>query len=130
MPKQTNSSIGERLKSIRTAHNYSTNKFAEILGISQSSFTKLENDQAEPRTKTILALHEKFGVDPLWLITGKASSVIQSQNALKIGQLADTLSDETQNLILKIMQREALLERILKDEKIDIPSRIFTDFGS
>lgn len=115
------------MESIQTARNYSTNKFRKILGISLASFIKLDNDQAKPRT--ILALHEKFGIDPLWLITEKINSVIQSQNALKIGQFADTLSDETQNLILKIMQREALLKRILKDEKIDIPSNLLTDFG-
>lgn len=117
MPKQKNNSIGERLKSIRTAHNFSANKFAETLGISQSSFTKLENNQAEPRTRTILALHDKFGVDPLWLITGQASNVIQSQTALKIGQLVDKLPEDVQQNLLFLIQRETLLENMLSSER-------------
>lgn len=125
--KQKKLTIGERLKSIRDAHNYSANKFAEILGISQSSFTKLENDQAEPRTRTLLALHEKFGVDPLWLLTGQASRVIQSQTALSIGKLADNLPDEIQKILLTLIQREVRLERILKRETDNINSDLPDD---
>jgi hypothetical protein len=66
----------------------------------------------------------------MWLLTGRTAHVIQNQTSLKIGQLADTLSDESQNTILKIVRREALLERILKDEKIDIPGRLLADFGN
>lgn len=40
------------------------------------------------------------------------------------------ISDESQNIIMKIVRREALLERILKDEKIDIPNCMLADFGS
>lgn len=117
MPKEKTKTIGERLKLIRNSNNYSTNKFAEILGISQSSFTKLENDQAEPRTRTILALYEKFDVDPLWLITGQSNAVIQSQTALKIGQLADTLPESIQTVLLILLQRESMLETFLTEEK-------------
>jgi transcriptional regulator with XRE-family HTH domain len=122
--------IGDRIKSVREKHNLSTTAFAKNLEISQPSLTGLENNKSEPRAKTIIALIEKFGVDPMWLLTGRTAHVIQNQTSLKIGQLADTLSNESQNTILKIVRREALLERILKDEKIDIPGRLLADFGN
>lgn len=97
--------IGDRIKSVREKHSLSTTAFAKNLEISQPSLTGLENNKSEPRAKTIIALIEKFGVDPMWLLTGKTAHVIQNQTALKIGQLADTLSNEIQQNILFLIQK-------------------------
>jgi transcriptional regulator with XRE-family HTH domain len=122
--------IGDRIKSVREKHNLSTTAFAKNLEISQPSLTGLENNKSEPRAKTIIALIEKFGVDPMWLLTGRTAHVIQNQTSLKIGKLADTLSYESQDTILKLVRKEALLERILNDEKIVIPSSLLADLGN
>jgi transcriptional regulator with XRE-family HTH domain len=116
--------IGDRIKSVREKNNLSTISFAKTLEISQPSLTGLENNKSEPRAKTIIALIEKFGVDPNWLLTGKTTHVIQNPTALKIGQIADSLSHEILNILLTLIQREARLERMLKNEKNNSLSHI------
>lgn len=111
--------IGDRIKSIREKHSLSTIAFAKTLEISQPSLTGLENNKSEPRAKTIIALIEKFGVDPFWLLTGKTTHVIQNPTALKIGQLADTLPEHIQQTFLTLIQREVLFEIMLKERKSD-----------
>lgn len=91
--------------------------------MSQPAWTRLENNKAEPRSKTINALIEKFGVDPLWLLTGQTTHVIQNPTALKVGQLVDTLPEAVQHLLLMLVEREVLLEKKLKEEK----ERIYSD---
>jgi len=114
-PKVIKDSIAERLKIIREKSGLSTNRFAEALEMSQPAWSRLENKQAEPRSKTIISLIEKFGVDPLWLLTGKTTHVIQSPTALKIGQIADRLSEKAKENLLLHAQREELLEKLLRE---------------
>lgn len=123
-PKVIKNSIAERLKITREKSGLSTNRFAEMLGMSQPAWSRLENKQAEPRSKTIIALIDKFGVDPLWLLTGKTTAVIQSPTALKIGQIADRLSEKAQDNLLQQAQREELLEKLLRenDKNEDLPT--------
>lgn len=116
MTKEIKETIGDRLRSVRISNNFSTNKFSEILGIAQSAITKIENGNSDPSAKTLLAIYEKFKIDPLWLLTGQTAHVIQNPNALKIGQLADNLPDEIQKIYLTLMKRELRLERMLKRE--------------
>lgn len=118
MQKEIENGVGERLKSVRLGNNYSTNKFAEILGIAQSAITKIENGQSEPSAKTLVSLHEKFGVDPLWILTGKSRNAINSQTALMIAELADILPEESRQRILDITRREVLLEQMLEDRQL------------
>lgn len=115
IPKVINESIADRLKIIREKSGLSTNRFADALEMSQPAWSRLENKQAEPRSKTIIALIQKFGVDPLWLLTGKTTHVIQSPTALKIGQIADKLSDKAQDNLLQQALKEELLEKLLRE---------------
>ncbi len=118
IPKEINFTLGERLKSVRLSNNFSTNKFAEILGIAQSAITKIENGQSEPSTKTITSLFEKFGVDPLWLLTGeRRNTQIESQTSLQIAMLTDKLDEKSRIRILEQIKREVLLEEILRDQQ-------------
>lgn len=116
-PKVIKESIADRLKIIREKSGLSTNRFAEALEMSQPAWSRLENKQAEPRSKTIISLIEKFGVDPLWLLTGKTTHVIQSPTALKIGQIADRLSENAQDNLLQQAQKEELLEKLLRENE-------------
>ena len=109
--------ISQRLKLIREKSGLSTNRFSEILGIAQPSWTRLENGQVEPRTKTIISLIEKFSVDPLWLLTGRTKEQVTSPTALKLAEVADKLSEESRQRFLEQAQRELMLEEILRDQK-------------
>lgn len=110
-------SIGQRIKAIRENQKLSTISFSKLLGISQPSLTALENNKSEPRSKTIIALYEKLGVDPLWLLLGKTNHVIQNPTSLKIGQIVDNLPETVRLEILALAQKEELLRRLLKEKK-------------
>ncbi len=109
--------ISQRLKLIRENSGLSTNRFSEILGISQPSWTRLENGQVEPRTKTIISLIEKFSVDPLWLLTGKTKEKVTSPTAMKLAEVADKLPEESRQRFLELAQRELMLEEMLRDQQ-------------
>lgn len=85
--------------------------------MSQPAWSRLENGQAEPRTKTIISLIEKFTVDPLWLLTGRTKEKVTSPTALKLAEVADKLSEESRQRFLEQAQRELMLEEILRDQK-------------
>lgn len=118
IPKEIENGIGERLKSIRISNNFSTNKFSEILGIAQSAITKIENGNSEPSAKTLVLLHEKFGADPLWILTGKTKGSINSQTAIKVAEIVEKLPEESRKRVLDIASRELLLEETLKSQQL------------
>lgn len=111
--------IGERLKSFRTSLGLSTEEISRIIGGNQSAFSKNENDKTKPSADTIIALYEKFQIDPLWLLTGeKRNTQIESQTSLKIAMLADKLSEESRLRILEQIKREVMLEEMLKEQQM------------
>lgn len=110
--------IGLRLKEIRENYTLTIVAFAEALGIRQSSLSRIENGQAAPSAKTLIAAYEKFQIDPLWLLTGENKSKdIESQTALKIGKIADKLPEEIRQSYLAAMERELLLHTILEEQR-------------
>lgn len=114
----TMKNIGERIRSVREANNFSMTSFAKIIDISQPSLTSLENNKSKPRVDTIISLYEKFNVDPLWLLTGKTKEKkINSNTALKIGELASRLPNSEQERLLKQIEREVLIEEILSEQR-------------
>lgn len=114
----TMKNIGERIRSVREANNFSMTSFAKIIDISQPSLTSLENNKSKPRVDTIISLYEKFNVDPLWLLTGKTKEKkITSNTALKIGELASRLPNSEQERLLKQIEREVLIEEILAEQR-------------
>lgn len=116
MTKEKN--IGERIKKIRTGHGLTASKFAEKIGIAQSAITRIENNEANPRTETIVSLYKNFGIDPLWLLIGESrSSEIKSQTALKIGTIAEQLPEEIRKEYLAAMERDLLLQKMIEKEQ-------------
>jgi transcriptional regulator with XRE-family HTH domain len=110
--------IGERLKNFRASLGLSTEEIARIIGGNQSAFSKNENDKTKPSADTLIALYEKFQIDPLWLLTGeKRNTQIESQTSLQIAMLTDKLDEKSRIRILEQIKREVLLEEILRDQK-------------
>ena len=67
------STIGDRIKEIRTSKNISSAKLAELLEISQPTVSWYETGKSEPTAQTLKLLVEKLQVDPAWLLTGTTS---------------------------------------------------------
>ena len=112
------STIGDRIKEIRTSKNISSAKLAEILEISQPTVSWYETGKSEPTAHTLKILVEKLQVDPTWLLTGKTSQKqINNNTALKIGIIADKLPEKLRQTYLEAMERELLLHTILEEQK-------------
>lgn len=109
--------IGTRIKKVREKSGLSTISFSKILGISQPSLTALENNKSEPRSKTIIALYEKFNIDPLWLLLGKTQNKITNPESLMIARKLDLLSNNTRQRLLEQIDRDILLEEMLRGQQ-------------
>lgn len=64
--------IGERLRKVRG--DLGVGEFAERLGVNRKTVTRWEANEALPDGASLLSLHQHFGVDPGWLLTGGPSS--------------------------------------------------------
>lgn len=65
-------SIGERVKHVRGEMNQRS--FAERLGVSNGSISQIEQGKAMPSGEFLLRVHQEFGVDVTWLLTGMSNS--------------------------------------------------------
>jgi len=53
-------------------------EFAGALGVNRKTVTRWEADKAFPDGASLLALREKFGVDPGWVLTGEGEAPCDS----------------------------------------------------
>jgi len=67
-------SLGLRLKASREEAGLSQTEVAAIVGISQPSLSDLESGITK-RSKYIVELANIYGVDPVWLATGKGQQI-------------------------------------------------------
>ena len=112
------STIGDRIKEIRTSKNISSAKLAELLEISQPTVSWYETGKSEPTAQTLKLLVEKLQVDPAWLLTGTTSQkTINNNTALRIGAVADKLPEEIRQSYLAAMERELMLHTMLEKQR-------------
>lgn len=64
--------VGQRIQGIRGAMGVM--EFAERLGVNRKTITRWEADEALPDGASLLALLEKFGADPAWVLAGTGAS--------------------------------------------------------
>lgn len=67
-------SVGARIAQIRG--QTSINDFADSLSVNRKTVTRWEAGEALPDGASLLALLEKFGADPAWVLTGKGASPV------------------------------------------------------
>ena len=78
--KIKNKPVGDRLRIIRELLGYTQREFCDILNVSSTSYAYYEGgDRMIPATTAII-LHEKFGVNTNWLLTGKGPIYIGNAN--------------------------------------------------
>jgi len=63
--------IGERVLWVRTQNGLSQRDFAARLGISSGGISQIESGKTMPGGEFLLRIHEEFGVDVTWLLTGQ-----------------------------------------------------------
>jgi transcriptional regulator with XRE-family HTH domain len=78
-----NQKIGERLLRFRQEKKLSQAEFAERLGVSAGAYKNYERGDREIPSSLLLALHQEFDVDPLWLITAEDDDSLRPRTRLK-----------------------------------------------
>lgn len=68
--------INERVNQVRKQNGLTQQKFAEILGVSQSHLSGVETRRDNPSVPVLKLIATKFGVNEHWLLTGEDSSVV------------------------------------------------------
>lgn len=85
--------MGERIRSIRAAHNLTQQEFAEKIGCARSTVTNYELDQKIPLNPVIATICREFDVDEHWLRTGEGDMCIPMTREEEIASLvAKTIS--------------------------------------
>ncbi|EIV5800344.1 TPA: XRE family transcriptional regulator [Klebsiella pneumoniae] len=100
-------SVGERVISIRKQAGLNQRDFAARLGISNGGISQIENGKAMPGGDFLLRIHQEFGVDITWLLTG-----VSNHHSVKEVQV---MSPEKKELLdafdgMTPEQRRAILE--------------------
>ena len=62
--------IGRRLSSIREAFALTQIDIADRLGVTSRAYANYERGEREMPLAVLRALYERFGVDPVWIMTG------------------------------------------------------------
>ena len=63
--------LGERIRYIRQSHNLKQREFAEVICISPTSISQLENNRNNIAKTTKELLCKRFQINPEWLMTGE-----------------------------------------------------------
>lgn len=64
------STIGERIKQLRTSKKLSQQDLANLVGKSKGNISGYENDKFEPSAQTIISISKYFNVSTDWILTG------------------------------------------------------------
>ncbi|MEZ7207157.1 MULTISPECIES: DNA-binding transcriptional regulator [unclassified Pseudoalteromonas] len=88
--------IGEKFRLIRNTTGLSQPKFAELVGISVSSYKKYEGGHSEVGSQPLLTIanHPEFKKYALWLITGDTKPEAGQYSPSDKIELANTITTE------------------------------------
>jgi len=65
--------IGKRLKTAREAIGLDQAGFAIKLGVTRNTVSRWELGHAFPQVDVLRVIHDQFGIDPTWIVTGNGS---------------------------------------------------------
>lgn len=69
--KELNVEIGRRLREVRDNLGYTQSKFAEILGVGEEHYRKIELGSSGLTIEKVWLLHEQLNIDATYLIAGE-----------------------------------------------------------
>jgi len=70
--------VGDRLLRLRRDNRCSQGEFARRLRVSVGAYQGYERGEREVPSSLLWALHEEFGVDPLWVLAGESRESVKS----------------------------------------------------
>ena len=105
-----------RIKSVRLLNNLAKAEFAMALMIRMKTLSEIENGERQPSGRVLFVLEEYFGVNGIWLMTGKGEMVRENRNNRKMevtmhllgmfSRLSENSRGKTVNIIKILLQKE------------------------
>lgn len=107
----------QRLKQVRKALGYSQTEFAKYLGITQTSYSMIENGIRPLSNKYVRIISITFNVSEQYLVNGQGEMFVSSPHEKELLNLFSQLLPDTQNYLL-VMVKELLKmqQKIVKCE--------------
>ena len=99
--------LGSRIRDIRLQNNLTKAEFAAALMVRVKTLSEIETGKRQPSGRLLFALKEFFGVNELWLMTGKRGAPSDSQDrkmeeTMHLLGIFKRLSDSSRGKILNI----------------------------
>ena len=105
----------QRLKQVRKALGYTQTEFAKFLGITQTSYSMIENGIRPLSDKYVRIICITFNVSEQYLVSGQGEMFVSSPHKKELLDLFSQLLPDTQDYLL-IMAKELLKmqQKVLK----------------
>jgi transcriptional regulator with XRE-family HTH domain len=115
---QSGIKIGIKLRKLRMANGYSQEYLAEVLKVSQKTYSNMENDKSSISIDTLKKIAKEYNIDLLELITdGKVVQNNSSNDTSTINGIVH--NNESQELIIQMKERiEELKQTIVEKNKL------------
>ena len=115
-------SLGEKLKQARLTKNFSQEYMAEVLQISQKTYSNLENNKTKPDFSQIEEISKILETSILEFLSGENMSFYQNNSGVNNGFVVNNLSEkliEQYELRIKKLEEEnkylkSLLDKFVK----------------
>lgn len=101
MKGENSMTVGDRLSEIINNSGMSQKEFADVLGVSTSTVSRVINGQQELNRASKLIICDHFGLNLLWLETGEGKKQKDRPDEHLMGTLESVLTDNP--AILKLM---------------------------
>ncbi len=108
--------IGKRIKDLKSILNTTSKDLALELGIPVRTVGSYERDEAQPGSKFVYELIDKYGVNANWLLTGEGTVFIDGRdndNGFK-PKPKFNLSEEEQECFAELTNSKASKDMLLK----------------
>lgn len=77
--------LGDRLEQVRNHFDLSQTKFSSAIGMSQGNYSKIEAGEVKASDTLILAIMNRFAVNPDWIKTGEGEMLIAPEEYIANG---------------------------------------------
>lgn len=108
MIKLSKTQVGNRLKRIRLDSNLAIIQFAEMIGETVETYSKVESGSVLPTIPQLILIHEKYDVSIDWILYGTIDLSMHFEQA-RFGRLGPDMKEMFNNLL----EDESLAHMIL-----------------
>ncbi|WP_461200851.1 helix-turn-helix domain-containing protein [Anoxybacillus sp. TBDG-1] len=103
--------IGEQIRRLRNAHDWTQEQFAQRLNVSRSKVSKWENGEVLPDLQSLIDMSEMFRVSVDFLL-GKHPTDEQLLQEVRLAYGTNEMSDEQLSLIRYMNEQRELAKRL------------------